>query len=36
MSRAVKILIALVVIALVWKFVVSSSPEVEVEYEPIE
>ncbi len=36
MSRTVKLLIALVVIALVWKVVFSSSPEVEVEYEPIE
>ena len=36
MSRAIKILIALVVIALVWKVVFSSSADHEIEYDPIE
>ena len=36
MSRAIKILIALVVIALVWKVVFSSSADPEIEYDPVE
>ncbi len=36
MSRAIKILIALVVIALVWKVVFSSSTDPEIEYDPVE
>ncbi len=36
MSRTVKILVALVVIALLWKVVGGGSSDVEVEYEPAE
>ncbi len=36
LSRIVKILAVLVVIAIVWKVVISDSSEVDVEYDPAE
>jgi hypothetical protein len=36
MSRTIKVLVALVVIAVLWKVVLSSPSDVEYEYDPIE
>ena len=36
MSRTVKVLIALIVVAVLWKVLTSGSSDVEVDYDPIE